>query len=139
MNTSKELIVLRGTPGSGKSTYAEKHFKSLGYTIVEADQYFMQTGEYLFDRNKLHMAHKWCQDTVKGYLKSGVSVVVANTNITLKEVNTYVKIAESCQVNFRVIRLAKSFGSIHNVPLEIIESMKSRMQDYPGETILTDY
>ena len=41
----KELYLLRGLPGSGKSTLA----KSLGGEHVEADQYFISDGEYLFD------------------------------------------------------------------------------------------
>lgn len=44
MNTSKELIVLRGTPGAGKTTNTEKHFKSL-YPIVEVVQLSEPLGE----------------------------------------------------------------------------------------------
>jgi len=53
----KQLILLRGLPGSGKSTFANL----LGGIHVEADQYFIQDGEYKFDASKLKQAHNWCK------------------------------------------------------------------------------
>ena len=54
---SKELILVRGIPGSGKSTFA----KSLGGTHFETDKFFMVDGEYKFDGTKIKEAHKWCK------------------------------------------------------------------------------
>jgi len=44
---SKELFLLRGIPGSGKSTIAES-INPNGYN-VEADMYFTVDGEYVFE------------------------------------------------------------------------------------------
>jgi len=45
----KELFLLRGLPGAGKSTLA----KSIGPINIEADQYFIDSdGEYKFDALK---------------------------------------------------------------------------------------
>ena len=47
------LILVRGLPGSGKSTEAKKIAKT-GYYHFEADQYFITpSGEYKFDKNLL--------------------------------------------------------------------------------------
>jgi len=57
----KELFLLRGLPGAGKSTLA----KSLGGKHIEADMYFEYEGKYKFDASRLKEAHDWCQNTVK--------------------------------------------------------------------------
>ena len=48
----KELILLRGLPGSGKSTFAEV----IGGFRCEADMYFMEDGEYKFDITRIEKA-----------------------------------------------------------------------------------
>lgn len=132
-----ELVLVRAPSGYGKSTYTKKNFGS--YEHYEADMFFMRDGEYQFDRNKLGAAHQWCQTMTKQALSSGKNVVVSNTSTTLREVNDYIKIAKDCNVPVRVIRLNRQFKNVHNVPDEIVANMKKRMQDYPGETILTEY
>jgi len=55
----KILYIVRGIPGSGKSTIA----KTLGGIQIESDQYFIDSnGEYKFDASKLHNAHNYCQE-----------------------------------------------------------------------------
>jgi adenylate kinase family enzyme len=49
----KIIYLVRGIPGSGKSTFA----KSLGGTHFETDQFFMVDGKYNFDGSKLKEAH----------------------------------------------------------------------------------
>lgn len=132
-----ELVILRAPSGFGKSTYAKKNFPK--YICCEADMFFMMDGEYKFDRNKLGQAHKLCQDRTKVHLMLGDNVVVSNTSTTAKEVNDYIRIANECKVPYRIIRLIKEFGNVHNVPQTVVEAMKARMQDIPGEEIIKDY
>jgi len=77
----KELFLLRGVPGSGKSTLA----KSLGGIHMEADQYFMENGEYKFDASKIKNAHEYCQTQTRAWMSTDGSqvnvdrIVVSNT------------------------------------------------------------
>ena len=73
----KELFLLRGLPGSGKSTFA----KALtGVYTIEADRYFMDGDEYKFDPSKLKDAHAWCQNTTRVWMTTGVKrITIANT------------------------------------------------------------
>jgi adenylate kinase family enzyme len=53
----KTIYIVRGCPGSGKSTFA----KTLGGIHIEADQYFVDAdGNYNFDGSKIKNAHAWC-------------------------------------------------------------------------------
>lgn len=133
---NNELVVIRGAPGSGKSTYAKK-FIDLGYSHYEADMYFVdEKDNYNFDKTKLYLAHRWCQEKVCQTLQRGENVVVSNTSTTLKEVQTYIDIAKYCNVPVRVIRMTGDYGNIHGVPEETLKKMKERFQDYPGEELI---
>lgn len=85
-----EVIILRGVPGSGKSTFIKKFYPEA--TVVSADKYFHdpETGEYNFDPTKLHEAHHQCQVEFKRAVAKGVrQIVVDNTNIRLSEFKPY--------------------------------------------------
>ena len=48
---NKTLYILRGIPGSGKTTHAKRLAGTNG-VIISADDYFMRDGEYCFDASK---------------------------------------------------------------------------------------
>lgn len=132
-NTVKAtLTIVRGIPGSGKSTYA----KATPYVHVEADQFFVdKEGEYRFDGTKLQMAHEWCLGKVKKELLDDFNVIVSNTFTTLLEMEPYFNFCKKFGFPVRVIKMTGNYGSIHGVPPETIEKMKARWEDYSGEII----
>ena len=72
-----KLIIMRGIPGSGKTTLARK-IEDLamrsGYKITgicSADDYFVKNGKYVFDGKKLGEAHKFCQSKAIQLLAAG--------------------------------------------------------------------
>ena len=128
----KTLYIVRGIPGSGKSTFA----KSLGRTHFEADMFFMKDGVYKFDVSKIKEAHKWCQDSVNTAMilnnTSGLNetIVVSNTFTQEWEMKPYFEMAD--QYDYRVFSIVveNRHGGIneHGVPEDKIEQMKNRFE-----------
>jgi predicted kinase len=132
------LTVVRGIPGSGKSTFAREYAatqtRSGVETVhVESDDYFVVGTHYLWDAGLLKAAHQRCYRMTEKLLEQGIAVVVANTFTTTGEMQGYVDLAEDFMLQLKVYRMENRFGSIHNVPAEVIEKMTRRFTDFPGE------
>ena len=122
---TKELILLRGLPGSGKSSLA----KSLWGMHIEADMYF---GEdvYKFNREELKYAHEWCQKTCDEYMKSQARVVVSNTFTQQWEMQPYIDLAKKHDYKVTTLVVENRHGNspVHDIPEETIERMRNRFE-----------
>lgn len=105
-NTENILYILRGPPASGKSYRAKQlanAHEDFGL-IYSADSYFgVTTEEYIrnWSRDKLFLAHKWCQDGVLQAMESKKPVIIVdNTNTTLKEMKPYAALA--CKFGYKI-------------------------------------
>ncbi len=126
------MTLVRGIPGSGKSTTAKHilfHARSAGRECMhyEADMFFVDCdGNYNFDQNCIADAHDWCRDSVYESLAAGEDVIVSNTFTTIRELRPYFNMAADFGIIPHVITCQSNFGSIHGVPAETIEKMKNR-------------
>lgn len=129
----KTLIIIRGLPGSGKSTYAKTHYPDADN--FEADMFFIgDDGKYKFDATKLKDAHAWCFNNAINSLKSesDSDVIVSNTFVSLWEMENYVKNASKIPgVSVKVVELHSNYGSIHGVPETKMEQMRQRWETIP--------
>lgn len=129
----KTLYIVRGLPGSGKSTYA----KSLGIPHFEADMYFMKDGVYVFDTKKLNSAHNWCWNQVANTNGQGThtseSFAISNTSTTLKEFKHYIELGRTYGFKIVIVDVKTAYGTIHGVPEATMEKMRNRWQDVPPE------
>lgn len=123
-----KLILIRGLPGSGKSTIA-KMYRRMGFHHYEADMYFQGLFGYNFDPTKLREAHEWCQKQTQNSLLRGYSVVVANTFTQLWELQPYLDMASDLGAEVEIIVATGNYRNIHGVPDEIIERMRERWED----------
>jgi predicted kinase len=123
----KILYIVRGIPGSGKSTFA----KTLGGTHHETDNFFMVDGEYKFDVTKLKAAHEWCQNKVKTDMMVGrEKIVVSNTFTQEWEMEYYLELAKTYGYKTFSIVVENRHGGVndHNVPDEVLTKMRDRFE-----------
>ena len=134
----KILYIVRGLPGSSKSTFAKKLVKS-DFLVCEADKYFIdkETGEYKFDGSKIKDAHKYCQDLVETYMKDSLvndqwyrEIAVSNTFTMEWEMKPYFELAEKYGYTVFTIVVENRHGgkNIHGVPDDKLEVMKNRFE-----------
>jgi predicted kinase len=122
----KTLILLRGLPGSGKSTFA----KTLGGIHIEADHYFMKDGEYKFDASKLKQAHEYCRISAEGWMMEGYNIVVSNTFTQEWEMDAYYELAGKYGYRVYSIIVENRHNGVneHGVPTDKLEQMKNRFE-----------
>ena len=128
----KILYIVRGIPGSGKSTFA----KTLGGTHFETDNFFMVDGEYKFDVTKLKVAHEWCQNSVNTAMILTITtdlnntIVVSNTFTQEWEMKPYFDMAETYGYRVFSLIVENRHGGVnqHGVPEDKLEIMKNRFE-----------
>lgn len=131
----KNVFVLRGVSGCGKSSVAEAICAGDENTVIVcADDFFTrQDGSYHFDASLLGRAHKNCRYLFDLALKNEDvrRIIVANTNTTEKEFSHYKTEAENLghRVFCLVIENRHGNTDVHNVPEEAKESQKARLKN----------
>jgi len=133
---TKTLTIVRGLPGSGKSSFAG--FVWDDYAICEADKFFYDLdGNYNFDSSKLKQAHEWCRNEVENRMKQNdenpqyyPDIVVSNTFTQEWEMQPYFDLAEKYGYRVFSIIVENRHGNknIHGVPDDTLKKMKDRFQ-----------
>lgn len=152
----KVVLIMRGLPGSGKSTLTQAlsaHFNTLENVvcdIVSADAYFMHGNEYRFVPSDIGNAHASCfRSFHRAMLKSdgdsrhfdrdvafGVKahiVIVDNTNVSRAEFTPYVMLAGLHGYAARIVEVGCEVNTcvarnVHNVPETAILNMWNRAE-----------
>ena len=129
----KILYIVRGIPGSGKSTFA----KTLGGIHIEADQYFVDVdGNYNFDGGKIKLAHEYCRAQTAAWMRTDGTqvnvdrIVVSNTFTQEWEIKPYFELAKEYGYKvFTIIVENRHDGkNVHEVPEDKIQMMKDRFE-----------
>lgn len=125
------ITLVRGLPGSGKSTYA----KSLGMKWYEADMYHCDKfGIYKFNPEKAAEAHAWSLHMAVTEIRKGLPVVISNTFTRLVEMQPYFFHAKELNVPVTVVEMNGDYGNVHQVPQHTLDNMRNRWEWFPEGT-----
>jgi len=142
----KRVIIMRGLPGSGKSTYrrlvAAVYEMCQGYKIVvcSADDYFLSDEGYEFDPSKIGEAHNACKqnflDALDRDYERPVVVFVDNTNTMAWEAAFYAEHALLKGWNVGIIHRKADVETCigrqtHGVPEAVVRDMADRWEKFP--------
>jgi predicted kinase len=128
------LILVRGLPGSGKTTYCEVYHPAILH--VEADMLTMQDGVYRFDPDRLKSRHATCRAITELALIERADVVVSNTFTLMREIAPYIEMGEKHGAAIEIVCMRGKFRSEHAVPQDALDAMAARWEDIPGETFV---
>ena len=111
----KQVVILSGLPGSGKSTYTKKLKNQAlsnkqDFVVCSADHFFEdEEGNYNYDPSKIGMAHAACYrkfiealQTTRTY---GALIVVDNTNLSSWEISPYVQGANAYSHEVKIVKV----------------------------------
>jgi len=108
------LIILRGLPGSTKTTQANylfEYYKDKGDSAVVCsnDNYpgYYENGKYVWTPDKAKLANQYCKETFIQALNNDVDVIILdNTNLSPKKYSWYKDLAEKAhrEISFVTFR-----------------------------------
>jgi gluconate kinase len=124
---NKTLYIVRGLPGSGKSTLAAQMAEEKGITYHETDQFlYNDAGVYEWSEERLGRAIDLCYDQVLSKINDGKSVIAVGCYTRWRAFRDYVELGHKHGYQVEIITCLGEFGSIHGIPKDKYEKMKTR-------------
>lgn len=140
----KVFVVMRGLPGSGKSTRVDEVLAEFGVSrdhVFSTDDFWTQDGgDYLlkFDADRLTEAHAWNLDRTKQALDEGLHpVVLDNTNAKKVYYQAYVEHAQACGYVVRMEEPNSPWWKAYRVYLRPANKMLEKIEQFA--TILFEH
>ena len=97
----KQVLIMRGVSGSGKSTFTKRHPDAV---IVSADHFFDRIGGY--DKALIKEAHRECYSNYIQALDAGTpKVIVDNTHIEAWEISPLIAYAEYKGYEYQIVEI----------------------------------
>lgn len=128
---NQHLILLRGLPGSGKTTLAKVLSEQGKYPMYSVDDYFTDsiTFDYQFDYQKNHLAYRECEQHTEQAMQEGAHKIVVHNTFTMGwEMEPYFKLAATYGYNVFVATVENyhQHRNQHNISHEQLQKMAQK-------------
>lgn len=120
------LILIRGIPGSGKSTFAKDLMtvSPLQFFHYENDMFlYNENSEYIWSQKRIAMANNKCFQATKKALELNHNVIVSNCFVKNKSIKRYFDLVNP--ENCFIIEMCGDYGSIHGLDKLTMENIKN--------------
>lgn len=130
---SQQVIICKGLPGSGKSTWARIYCeKNPDYVRVNRDDLRRMRGKYWLPKDE-DMITDWEQSSVIQALSRGKNVIIDSTNLNPKYLKQFKRLIESFEEHEHVEIIEKTFDLS---PEECIKRDATRGNESVGAEII---
>jgi predicted kinase len=127
------IYIMRGLPGSGKSTAARALVGPTGLVASTDDWFYGHDGVYRYDHTKLSKAHAWNFGRFKSAVRAQVPrIAVDNTNICETDYRHYKEFGEQHGYRVEIVTLRTNLTNeelaarnVHGCPAHVIARMRS--------------
>lgn len=125
------LVLLRGLPGTGKSTLARrlapllKARTQIPVRHLEAD-FKTYDADGRFEGSRVPGAHRWCLAQAIRSMDQGIIALVANTFTEEADLAEYVIAARQRNLAVHILEARGNFVSTHAVPDSTLQHMRNR-------------
>ena len=128
----RKLYVLRGLPGSGKSTYA----RTLAQLVAGPDMFrYDENNEYEFDSTRNMevnaKAQMLCEFAMRTLKLQAVAVTATFTKTDM--VMQYVRLGRKYGYSVTVIECVGDHGNVHGVPEKVLLQMREGWEPFDAE------
>lgn len=123
------MVLVRGLPGSGKSTYAKVNFASQGFKHLETDMFFNKNGVIKYEPGKYAQAVEWCQRRTIEAVKEGLDLVISNHFLCHWELGFYLQLAEKNNYEVIVHTCLTQYAPKASYPQRLIDIMKTMFEE----------
>lgn len=135
----KKLIIIRGLPGSGKTTYAknmvlEEQAAGQSAVYLEEEMFFAKTHQKFHDAAQLTISGEWLNGQIAENLKYLDVVIVSNVCPSKSRLEEFKALADRENAEFEVYRLKTHW--VDKLPKFALDSLDKRTEDWPGEIVI---
>ena len=148
-SNEKRLVVLRGLPGSGKSTVAKALDVDSQAGICNADDFRYSSQGYHFDPNRLSDVHRRCFTKCVELIDSDCPlIIIDNTNGHLWEYEAYMMLGRVTGYETKVVEVScpdqASLGrfvrrNVHRVPMDACVRMWKEWEADPRAVLVDEH